>query len=327
MSEHLGGYNHHPHAFSVPLASTNGGFDGSISPFDRSLLHLQGGPQHTPHNQLVWQTEQQIERSLRHQIETQGRITNYNCAFAALERLRQNDGPQQLFRDLQAINNLLHAHKVLLPDLRIVQDDYVSNQGKSEHGYAVLQDEADLPVGNATTRATSHYTGGREPSPVRRAYHGVHYHGADGHEHYYDGWDQSSDVASHGEGDVNDRAGQLIPNDAHSALIAKALQLADVPVTAANIAAIDKIVRRESNWNPNITNHSDANARLGHPSTGLMQTIPSTFKAYALKGFDTNIHDPLSNLIAGIRYAEARYGKGDGAGAGIRLVASRNSGY
>lgn len=317
MSEQFVGDNHFVHGSGVHTAFAAGHFAGGTS--DHGLG--------TTHNRLVQQTERQIERDLRHQIETHGRITNYNVAFGALEKLRKNDGPEQFFSDLRAINSVLHAHKVLLPDLRIVQDDYTSKQGKSEHGYAVLQDEPDLPPGNATTRATSHYTGGPEPEAVRRGYRGVHYRGSDGQNHDYDGWQQSSDVASNGEGDVNDQAGRLIPKDAHSALISKALELAGVPVTPENIAAVNKIVQRESNWDANITNHWDSNARKGQPSTGLMQTIPSTFKAYALKGFDTNIHDPLSNLIAGIRYAEARYGKGHGAGAGIRLVASRNSGY
>lgn len=325
MAEHFAG-NHHQ-AFGIDAGLTGGSFGAYAGPRDQALFRSQANPQLTMHDRLLFQAEQQIERNLRYQIETQGRITNYNVAFHALEGLRQSDMPQQFFQDLQAINSMLQAHKVLLPDLRIVQDDYTSSHGRPEHGYAVLQDEPDLPSGNGTTRATSHYSGGQEPETIRRGYRGVHYRGTDGREHSYDGWDQSSDVASNGQGDVNYRAGQLIPKDAHSALIAKALELAGVAVTAENVAAVDKIVKRESNWDPNITNHSDANARLGHPSTGLMQTIPSTFKAYALRGFDTNIHDPLSNLIAGIRYAEARYGKGHGPGAGIRLVASRNCGY
>jgi SLT domain-containing protein len=39
-----------------------------------------------------------------------------------------------------------------------------------------------------------------------------------------------------------------------------------------------------------------------------MQTIPSTFRENALPGYDQNIKDPLSNLIAGIRYSVKRYG-------------------
>ncbi|HEY9717097.1 MAG TPA: transglycosylase SLT domain-containing protein [Trichormus sp.] len=96
-------------------------------------------------------------------------------------------------------------------------------------------------------------------------------------------------------------------------------------MTAQNEAAVNKIVQRESGWNPNITNNWDSNARAGHPSTGLMQTIPSTFKQYAIEGYNTNIHDPLSNLVAGIRYAQARYARG--GESGVAVVASRSGGY
>jgi len=304
------------------------------NPFNGHNFHaehgfsLQPGNAHlNAHDQRLLQTEQQIEQSLKQQLATQGRISNYNLAFEALDTLRRSEDPKQFFHDLQTINTILHAHKVLLPDLRISQDDYTGDNGNLDRGYAVLQDRPDLPAGNGTTHATSHHAPHAEPHAVRRGYSGMHYRGEDGQEHDYDGWDESSDVASNGDSEVNEKAGEKIPAGAHKTLIAKALQLAGVPPTEANIAAINKIVTRESNWDPNITNHSDSNARAGHPSTGLMQTIPSTFKAYALDGFNTNIHDPLSNLVAGIRYAEARYGKGHGAGAGIRLVASRNSGY
>ena len=33
-----------------------------------------------------------------------------------------------------------------------------------------------------------------------------------------------------------------------------------------------------------------------------------TFRAYARPGYDTDIYDPLSNILASIRYAMARYG-------------------
>ena len=39
-----------------------------------------------------------------------------------------------------------------------------------------------------------------------------------------------------------------------------------------------------------------------------MQVIDPTFRAYARNGFDKNIYDPLSNVLASIRYAMSRYG-------------------
>jgi SLT domain-containing protein len=39
-----------------------------------------------------------------------------------------------------------------------------------------------------------------------------------------------------------------------------------------------------------------------------MQVIDPTFKAYAYPGFNKNIYDPLSNVLASIRYAVSRYG-------------------
>ena len=39
-----------------------------------------------------------------------------------------------------------------------------------------------------------------------------------------------------------------------------------------------------------------------------MQVIDPTFRAYARPGFDKNIYDPLSNILASIRYAVSRYG-------------------
>ena len=94
----------------------------------------------------------------------------------------------------------------------------------------------------------------------------------------------------------------------HSQLITQSLRLAGIAPTAANISAVNTIVTHESSWNPTAINRTDSNALAGHPSQGLMQTIPSTFAAYAIPGHNTNIDDPLSNLIAGERYAESRYG-------------------
>ena len=71
--------------------------------------------------------------------------------------------------------------------------------------------------------------------------------------------------------------------------------------------AIATIIRYESNGNPSAVNGHDSNAARGNPSSGLMQTIPSTFRHYALPGH-THILNPVDNIIAGVRYAVERYG-------------------
>ncbi|MFF1450171.1 transglycosylase SLT domain-containing protein [Streptomyces sp. NPDC058274] len=66
----------------------------------------------------------------------------------------------------------------------------------------------------------------------------------------------------------------------------------------------------ESGGNPSIINTWDSNAKAGHPSQGLMQTIPSTFNAYAGPYRNRGMNDPLANIYAGLNYAVHRYGKG-----------------
>lgn len=67
------------------------------------------------------------------------------------------------------------------------------------------------------------------------------------------------------------------------------------------------IAMHESSGNPRAQNNWDSNAKAGHPSKGLMQTIDSTFNAYKIPGHD-DIWNPVDNAIASIRYAIARYG-------------------
>jgi SLT domain-containing protein len=70
---------------------------------------------------------------------------------------------------------------------------------------------------------------------------------------------------------------------------------------------IATIIRYESSGNPSAVNDWDSNAARGTPSMGLMQTIRPTFERWHLPGHD-NILDPVDNIIAGVRYAVARYG-------------------
>jgi TP901 family phage tail tape measure protein len=75
---------------------------------------------------------------------------------------------------------------------------------------------------------------------------------------------------------------------------------------------LDSLLRRmqqESGGNPNAINNWDSNARRGTPSKGLMQVIDPTFNAYAGDVRGRGIWDPFANIVASIRYANARYGK------------------
>lgn len=87
--------------------------------------------------------------------------------------------------------------------------------------------------------------------------------------------------------------------------------------SAANLNALLNQMRTESNGNPKAINLWDPNAMKGTPSKGLMQVIDPTFKAYAMPGFNSNIYDPLSNILASIRYALATYGSLSAAYRGV----------
>jgi hypothetical protein len=99
----------------------------------------------------------------------------------------------------------------------------------------------------------------------------------------------------------------LMPQDQLGQWIMQALQALGMPQELATVADLRIIIHYESGGDPNAVNNSDSNAAAGTPSMGLMQTIQPTFDEYKLPGHD-NIFDPVSNIIAGIRYANSRYG-------------------
>ncbi|MBU6429071.1 MAG: transglycosylase SLT domain-containing protein [Cyanobacteria bacterium REEB65] len=78
-------------------------------------------------------------------------------------------------------------------------------------------------------------------------------------------------------------------------------------LNAANRKDLYTVIMHESAGDPKAVNHWDANAKAGHPSEGLMQTIQPTFAAYHLQGHG-DIFDPVDNIAAGVRYALDRYG-------------------
>lgn len=108
-------------------------------------------------------------------------------------------------------------------------------------------------------------------------------------------------------------------------LAAKALQMTK-QYSTANLNLLLYQMQTESGGNPKAINNWDINAKNGTPSKGLMQVIDPTFKAYAYPGYDKNIYDPLSNMLAAIRYTLSRYGslangwKGHGYASGIGKI-------
>lgn len=89
---------------------------------------------------------------------------------------------------------------------------------------------------------------------------------------------------------------------------AQALQLAGAPQSW--LYSLMWRMHRESGGNPFAINLWDSNAKAGDPSRGLMQTIGSTFNAYAGALRGRGIYDPLANIYAAIKYTIARYGSG-----------------
>lgn len=105
-------------------------------------------------------------------------------------------------------------------------------------------------------------------------------------------------------------------------LVLQALNL--IGQSAGNVNAVLNQIRTESSGDPSAINLTDVNAQRGTPSKGLVQVIDPTFRRFALAPYNQNIWDPLSNLIAGIRYAISTYGS---IAAGMRGVAYDSGGW
>ena len=83
-------------------------------------------------------------------------------------------------------------------------------------------------------------------------------------------------------------------------------------------------IRSESSGDPRAINLWDSNAKKGIPSKGLIQTIDPTFQSYRLQELPNDVYHPLANIVAGIRYAIARYGS---IAKGMRGVAYDDGGW
>ncbi|MDT7015363.1 tape measure protein [Levilactobacillus namurensis] len=94
--------------------------------------------------------------------------------------------------------------------------------------------------------------------------------------------------------------------------VVKALKANGFSASPSQISAWMRVIARESNGNPKAINNWDSNAKAGHPSKGLVQTIDSTFNAYKFKGHG-QIYNGFDDLLAGINYMKHIYGKGASA--------------
>ena len=95
-------------------------------------------------------------------------------------------------------------------------------------------------------------------------------------------------------------------------LVLQALKMEGLPTSLVGMILTQ--MQSESGGNPRAINLWDSNAKAGHPSKGLMQTIDSTFRAYHWPGTSWNIYDPLANIAAALNYAAHNRGFGSGPG-------------
>jgi len=106
--------------------------------------------------------------------------------------------------------------------------------------------------------------------------------------------------------------GGKIPTGQHLAVIRTAMAAAGVPPpgTAPQwLSGMNTLITRESGWNASAINRTDSNAKAGHPSQGLAQTIPGTFNHYVPSSLRSlGILNPVANVAAAIRYIVSRYG-------------------
>jgi len=254
----------------------------------------------TPENIATHHIENELKHQQNDAVKHHHRYTpDFAPVFKELGKLRNKEDAEHFQHDLDTINKNLQKDGYL-PHMHIVADgsgfDAVADSSNPKHA-AIVSKSEDAP---------------HESRGEARAYRHMHYNGwhdsvggGGGSSGHYDRRAREGHVP----GETNFK--NYMPMGTRKALIDEALKLAGLPLSEENEEMVNCIVEHESSWNPNSINLEDSNAREGHPSQGLMQTIPEVFQRWALEGYNTNIDDPLSNLIAGIRYAVNRYPSGD----------------
>ncbi|MCM3216103.1 transglycosylase SLT domain-containing protein [Niallia taxi] len=117
-------------------------------------------------------------------------------------------------------------------------------------------------------------------------------------------------------GDMGSSSGGGAGVQQWAGIATKALMLTN-QYSQSNLDRLLYQMQTESGGNAKAINLWDINAKRGTPSKGLMQVIDPTFKAYAMPGYNSDIYDPMSNILASIRYAVSRYGSLEKAYRGV----------
>jgi tape measure domain-containing protein len=102
-------------------------------------------------------------------------------------------------------------------------------------------------------------------------------------------------------GDITSTAGGAMSGNV-SGWLSSALAITGTPMNW--LSGLLRLVQAESGGNPMAVNPQAVN---GEHATGLLQTLGSTFRQYAVKGLD-NILNPIANAAAAINYIKSTYG-------------------
>lgn len=109
--------------------------------------------------------------------------------------------------------------------------------------------------------------------------------------------------------------------------VAKALKANHFSASDSQIAAWLQVIKRESGGNPNAKQPGrDPDGDGSGPALGLVQTKRMTFNGAKFKGHN-NIYNGYDDLLAGIRYASRRYGRGAGMFTRVAARGYANGGW
>ncbi len=213
----------------------------------------------------------------------------------------------------------LISRGVLAAETVALAEGVVKEAGKTAAGLAAALHQDSTGIAQcaknyreADEEAERHLHGGERPTPVQPPRHpsdpGPGQGGHGGHGGHQGGGGGSGSGGDGSQGNLP--KGNYANREQVMAWINQAfdvLKANGVPADKLNAEGVLLMIENESSGNPQAINNWDSNAKAGHPSKGLMQTIDSTFESNKLPGHD-DIYNPVDNIIAGTRYALGRYG-------------------